>query len=150
MNRTILMGRLTADPVLKSISEDKQVTTFSLAVQRRFAKEGQQQADFITCVAWGKTAEFICKYFSKGSMLAVDGRLQSRSWENDEGKKQYATEVVVESAYFTGGKKDQSTEEQQSPYPYTGTAQVQTNFTAPVLDTSFADMGTYQEDDLPF
>lgn len=126
MNNVILMGRLTADPILKTTPASKQVTTFTLAVQRRFAQEGQQQADFITCVAWEKTAEFITRYFRKGSMIAIDGRIQTRTWENESGKKQYVTEVIVLNAYFTGEKQDRE--------PSNG----------------FEIMADYNEDDIPF
>lgn len=106
MNKALLLGRLTADPTPKITASNKKVATFTLAVQRRFTQEGQQQADFINCVAWEKTAEFICRYFSKGSMIAIEGRIQTRTWENDAGQKRYATEVIVENAYFSGEKCD--------------------------------------------
>lgn len=102
MNRVILMGRLTADPELRTTPQGTSVSRFTIAVDRRFAKEGQQQADFITCVAWRQTAEFICRYFGKGKMIAVEGQIQSRSWDGEDGKRQYATEVNVENAFFTG------------------------------------------------
>ena len=102
MNRVILMGRLTADPELRTTPQGTSVTRFTIAVDRRFAQEGQQQADFISCVAWRQTAEFICRHFHKGKMIAVEGQIQSRSWDDEHGKRQYATEVNVENAYFTG------------------------------------------------
>ena len=132
MNKVILMGRLTADPILKTTPVAKQVTTFTLAVQRRFAQEGQQQADFINCVAWENKAEFITRYFSKGSMIAIDGRIQTRSWDGQDGKRQYATEVIVENAEFTGEKRE-TTQQDNS----TGFA------------TDFQDID-YDEDSLPF
>jgi single-strand DNA-binding protein len=82
------------------------VASFTLAVNRRFAKEGEQQADFINCVAWSKTAEFVNKYFNKGQQVAVVGRIQTRNWEDDNGQKHYATEVVAEEVYFADSKKD--------------------------------------------
>ena len=102
MNRVILMGRLTADPELRTTPQGTSVSRFTIAVDRRFAKEGQQQADFITCVAWRQTSEFVCRHFHKGKMIAVDGQVQSRSWDGEDGKRQYATEVNVENAYFAG------------------------------------------------
>jgi single-strand DNA-binding protein len=102
MNRVILMGRLTADPELRTTPQGTSVSRFTIAVDRRFAKEEQQQADFITCVAWRQTAEFVCSHFHKGKMIAVEGQIQSRSWDGEDGKRQYATEVNVENAYFTG------------------------------------------------
>lgn len=109
MNKVILMGRLTHDPEMRQTPNGVSVARLSIAVNRRFAKEGSQQADFINCVAWRQTAEFICKYFRKGSMIAVSGSIQSRSWDGQDGKKQYATEVVIDEAYFTGSKSDTGT-----------------------------------------
>ena len=104
MNRVILMGRLTADPELRQTPQGTSVTQFTIAVDRRIKTENGQQADFITCVAWRKTAEFICRYFQKGRMIAVEGKLQSRSWDTQDGTRQYATEVIVDNVSFTGEK----------------------------------------------
>ena len=109
MNKVVLMGRLTRDPEMRQSQQGTPVLSFSIAVDRRFAKEGQQQADFINCVAWRNTAEFICKYFQKGSMIAISGRLQSRTWDDRDGKRQYSTEVVVDEAYFTGSRSANGT-----------------------------------------
>ena len=106
MNKAILMGRLTKDVEMRQTPNGNSVARFTLAVNRRFAKEGQQQADFINCVAWRQTGEFIARYFQKGSMIAVVGSIQSRSWDGQDGKKQYATEVVVDEAYFTGSRAE--------------------------------------------
>lgn len=103
------MGRLTADPELRQTPQGTPLARFSIAVNRRFAKEGNQQTDFINCVAWRQTGEFISRYFRKGSMIAVDGQIQTRSWDGQDGKRQYATEVVVENAYFTGSKAETNT-----------------------------------------
>lgn len=111
MNRAILMGRLTRDVEMRQTPNGVSLARFSIAVNRRFAKEGQQQADFINCVAWRQTGEFISRYFRKGSMIGVVGSIQTRSWDGQDGKKQYATEVVVDEVYFTGEKR-----ESQSPY----------------------------------
>ena len=152
MNRVILMGRLTQDPELRQTPQGTAVTRFTLAIDRRFRKEGGQQADFITCVAWRQTAEFICRFFQKGRMIAVEGQLQSRSWDGQDGKRQYATEVVIDNAFFTGSKNENG-----SNGTTQSTGAYQTNFTAPeakpndngFVDLSFAnDMGS--EDDLPF
>lgn len=104
MNKVILMGRLTRDPEMKQTTTGLSVARLTIAVNRRFAKDGQQTADFIGCVAWRQTAEFICKYFRKGSMIAVVGNIQTRSWDGQDGKKQYATDIVIDEAYFTGEK----------------------------------------------
>ena len=106
MNKVILLGRMVKDPELRQTQNGTAVCSFSLAVNRRFAKEGQQTADFFNCTAWKNTAEFITKYFVKGSMIAVVGNLQSRSWDAPDGKKQYATDIVVDEAYFAGSKTE--------------------------------------------
>jgi single-strand DNA-binding protein len=100
------MGRLTKDPETRYTSgNNTAVTSFTLAVNRRFAKEGEQQADFINCVAWSKTAEFVGKYFAKGQQVAVVGRLQTRTWDDNEGKRHYVTEVVADEVYFADSKR---------------------------------------------
>lgn len=110
MNKVILMGRLTRDVEMRQTPNGVSLARFSIAVNRRFAgKDAQQQADFINCVAWRQTGEFIARYFRKGSMIAVVGSIQSRSWDGQDGKKQYATEVVVDEAYFTGSKTETGT-----------------------------------------
>jgi len=109
MNKVILMGRLTKDPELRNTSTTNTATcSFSIAVDRRFKQENQPTADFINCVAWTKTAEFINQYFTKGKMIAVVGRIQTRTYDNAEGKKVYVTEVVVEEAFFAESKKADS------------------------------------------
>lgn len=105
------MGRLTKDPDLRYTSGNTTaVASFTLAVNRRFAKEGQQQADFINVVAWDKSAEFCGKYFTKGMQIVVVGRIQSRTWDDNEGKRHYITEVVAEETYFAEAKRDQKGE----------------------------------------
>ena len=116
MNKVILMGRLTKDIEMRYISEsNKPVCSFTLAVDRRFSKD--KQADFISCQAWQKTAEFISKYFQKGSMIAVVGRIQTRTWEDNEGKKRYITEVIVDEAYFAGSKSKTETDKATDTWP---------------------------------
>lgn len=116
INKVILMGRLTREPELKQTPNGIAVARFSVAINRRFAKEGQQQADFIECVAWRHTAEFVTNYFHKGNMIGVVGSIQSRSWDDADGKKRYATEVLAEEVYFTGSKNDGSTAQNQPQY----------------------------------
>ena len=101
------MGRLTSDPKMDwTRSEDsKQYATYTLAVNRRFKKNGQADTDFISCIAWGDMAEFAEKFMKKGAMFAVEGRLNVRSWEKD-GERHWTTTVVVENCYFTGSKRD--------------------------------------------
>ena len=108
MNKVILMGRLTRDPEVRyTQTSNTLVASFSLAVNRRFVRQGEErQADFINCVAWNKTGEFVSKYFKKGQQVAVVGRLQTRTWDDDQGVKHYVTEVVAEEAYFADSKRE--------------------------------------------
>ena len=109
LNKVILLGRLTADPELRSTQNGTSVTQFTLAVDRNYQKQGEErQADFINCVAWKQTAKFIAKYFSKGRMIAVEGSLQTRNYEDKQGNKRTATEVIVSNASFTGEPKQES------------------------------------------
>lgn len=106
LNKVILMGRFTRDPELRSTPQGVSTCSFSLAVDRDYVREGEERkADFINCVAWRNTAEFISKFFHKGSMAVIEGSIQTRSWA-EEGKKRYATEVVVSQIYFADSKKD--------------------------------------------
>lgn len=105
-NKVILMGRLTADPELKQTPSGAAVTTFTLAVDRRFNKGDEKQCDFITIVAWKQTAEFISKFFKKGQAMLVCGELQTRTWKDKDGNNRYATEVVASEATFCEGKKE--------------------------------------------
>lgn len=104
MNNVTLMGRLTADPELKHTNNDTAVTSFSIAVDRPMSKE--KAADFINVVAWRKTAEFIVKYFHKGSMIALQGYLQTRRYEDKDGNKRTAYDVVANNVEFCGGKNE--------------------------------------------
>ena len=108
MNKVILMGRLTRDPEVRyTQTSNTLVASFSLAVNRRFARQGEErQADFINVVAWNKTGEFVSKYFKKGQQVAVIGRIQTRTWDDDQGQKHYITEVVAEETYFADSKRD--------------------------------------------
>ena len=108
MNKVILMGRLTRDPEVRYTQTNYTlVCNYSLAVNRRFARQGEErQADFFNIVAWGKTGEFCSKYFKKGQQVGVIGRLQTRSWDDDNGQKHYATEVVAEEVYFADSRRD--------------------------------------------
>lgn len=134
MNKAILMGRITKDMELRQTASGVAVLSFSIAVKRQFAKEGQQNADFINCVAWRNQAEFISKYFSKGSMIAIVGNIQSRSWDGQDGKKQYTTEVNVDEVFFTGEKKETHTEANNGDFDMSG----------------FQEIGNTDDGDLPF
>ena len=105
LNSVTLMGRLVADPELKTTQNGTSVAAFRLAVDRNYTPQGQErQADLIPCVAWRQTAEFISKYFTKGRMIAVEGSLQSRNYEDKNGQKRTAIEVIVERAHFADSK----------------------------------------------
>ena len=109
MNICILMGRITADPELRSTQSGISVLQFTVAVGRDYQKQGEErQADFINCVAWRQTAEFISRNFSKGRMIAVEGSIQTRNYEDKQGNKRTATELIVNKAHFTGEKKQDS------------------------------------------
>lgn len=117
MNKVILMGRLTRDPEVRYSqgAEPMAIARFSLAVNKRFKRQGESDADFIPCVAFGKQGEFAERYFKKGQMVSVVGRLQVRNWEDNEGKKRTTTEVVVEEQYFAESKASQTGASQQAP-----------------------------------
>lgn len=140
LNKAILMGRFTRDPELRSTPQGVSTCSFTLAVDRNFVRQGEERkADFINCVAWRQTAEFISKYFAKGNLVAVEGSIQSRTWDDAEGKKHYVTEVLVNQAYFAEGKRDSQG------------ASAQVDGFAPdfgSLPDPISPMGT--DDDLPF
>jgi single-strand DNA-binding protein len=105
LNYTVLMGRITNDLEVKQTQSGVACLQFNIAVERNFKNSnGEYDTDFITCVAWRETCEFIAKYFSKGKMIAVEGQLRSRTYEDKNGTKHYITEVYVDSASFTGEK----------------------------------------------
>lgn len=107
MNKVILMGRLTKDVELKYTGENTAVANFTLAVPRKYVKPGEErQADFLNIVAWGKLGEFTANYFQKGQQVAVTGRIQIRTWDDDQGKRNYFTEIVAEDAYFADSKRE--------------------------------------------
>lgn len=108
MNKVCLIGRLTKDPEVRyTQSNNTMVVSFNLAVNRRFTKENEErQADFISIVAWSKTAEFVSKYFKKGQQVGIAGRIQTRNWDDEQGQKHYATEVIAEEVYFADTKRD--------------------------------------------
>ncbi|MCQ2483874.1 MAG: single-stranded DNA-binding protein [Clostridia bacterium] len=116
INNVVLMGRLVATPELRNTQTGRSVTSFRLAVDRGYVKPGEQrQADFIDCVAWGTSAEFITRYFQKGSMIAVTGSIQTRNYEDKNGNKRTAVEVLVNQASFCGSKAETGTGGYQAP-----------------------------------
>jgi single-strand DNA-binding protein len=113
LNNVVIMGRLTKDVELRKAGDHK-VTNFTVAVDRNFVDEdGERQADFIRCVAWNGTAEFIEKYFHKGSMIAVTGWIQTGSYEDEDGKTVFTTDIVVNTVSFTGERADRDEEEDE-------------------------------------
>lgn len=104
MNKVILMGRLTRDPDVKTSQSGSMIARYTMAVERRFHREGEQTADFISCVAFGKSAEFAEKYLHQGTKIAVDGRIQTGSYTNKDGQKVYTTDVIVENQEFAESK----------------------------------------------
>lgn len=141
MNKVILMGRLTRDPEVRYTQGDNAsaVARFSLAVDRRFKKDGEQTADFINCVAFGKTGEFIEKYGRKGTKFVVEGRIQTGSYTNKDGQKVYTTDVVVEQVEFAESKASAD-----------GNTTNNTAISNAPTDTSFMDIPDGIDEELPF
>ena len=106
MNNIIIMGRLTDNPELRKTPNDISVTSFSVAVNRSYSNGNDRQADFFNCVAWRGTAEFISKYFAKGQMIAIEGSMQSRRYDDRDGNKRTAWEIQVSQAHFCGSKNE--------------------------------------------
>lgn len=149
MVKVFMLGRITQDIEEKTTNSGKSVCSFNVAVDDKFDKE---RTHFIPCVAWGKTCQHIAKWFKKGSMIAIDGKLQSRAYQANDGTNRTVVEVVVENVSFTGERKKESTEASHTPAPENRT---QANF-EPVTGTQqeFArpssDFEDVEDDDLPF
>jgi single-strand DNA-binding protein len=146
VNKVILVGRLTRDPEVKNTTTGKAVATFTLAVDRRFKnKDGQKEADFVPIVVWGRQAEIVGQYLSKGSQIGVSGRLQVRSYDAQDGQRRYVTEVVADEVTFlsTSNRKESSGGYQQAPAPRSDN-----NTSAMGLDEDFHLMA--DDDDVPF
>ncbi len=118
INRVVLAGRPTKNPELRNTKSGANVCSFTLAVDRNFkSKSGERKADFINCIAWKKTAEVMSKYVKKGSVIGVDGRIQTRSYDNRDGQRVYVTEVVVENFSFLGGSaRDSQGSKNKQPF----------------------------------
>lgn len=146
LNRVILMGRLVADPELKTTPSGISVTSFRIAVERSYAKAGEErQTDFINIVCWRNTAEFVCKYFPKGSLIALEGQLQTRSYQDKDGTTRYMVEVLADKVSFTGEKQDRQESKPPQSYPKQTGAPVAYNNGS---DKDFEEMPL--DDDLPF
>jgi single-strand DNA-binding protein len=147
LNKVCLMGRLTRDPETRVTPSNVTVASFTLAVDRNFARQGEQrQTDFINIVTFSRTAEFVSKYFSKGQLVAVVGRIQSRSWEDQSGNKRYAVEVVAEECHFAEPKRDGSLSQNA---PAADQAYGQPASIAPSDNDDFAPLFD-DDDNLPF
>ena len=149
LNKVVLAGRITTDPELRQTPSGVSVLRVNLAINRRFSKsneQGEQQTDFITLVAWRQTAEFIAKYFRKGSALCVTGSIQTRTWQDQQGQKRYSTEVVVDEAMFVDARGEGGNNQgSYVPDAYNATPSYSSNVGAA---PNFEELTT--DDDLPF
>lgn len=118
LNRAVLMGRVVADPEMRKTASNTSVTSFTLAVQRSYGKDEEKQTDFIDIVAWRGTAEFAAKWFTKGMQVAVSGKIQTRTWEDKEGHKRKAVEVVADEVFFADSKRDDAPVRDIMPEPF--------------------------------
>ena len=162
LNHIVIMGRLTRDPELRRTGSGIAVTSFSLAVDRDFGSKdgGERETDFIDCVAWRSTGEFVSKYFTKGSMAVVSGRLQIRSWTDKDGNKRRTAEVVADNVYFGDSKRDAAGDNGgYSPAPSYGysapavpAAGSSHGYAAPAAPAPASDFSMIEDDDsqLPF
>ena len=153
MNKVILIGRLTRDPELRYTSSNVPTASFSVAVDRNFTNQnGEREADFINIVVWRKQAENCKNYLTKGSQVAIEGRIQTRNYDGQDGKKVYVTEVVADNVQFLGskGSSSQSFNDNTTPYDF---AQEPAKETTDVSSDPFADFGSsieISDDELPF
>lgn len=144
LNKVIMGGRITADPELKQTQSGTSVTTFSIAVNRRYSKDAQQNtADFFNVTAWRQTAEFVAQYFKKGSSICIVGTLQNRSWTDQQGQKRYATDIIADEVMFVDSKSDNAQNAQSNYNPY---EQAQPKFEQ--VQPNFEEVK--EDDDLPF
>lgn len=155
LNHIVLMGRLTSDPELRRTGSGIAVASFTVAVDRDFADKnsGEKETDFIDCVAWRQTGEFVSKYFTKGRMIVVEGRLQIRGWTDKEGNKRRSAEVVADHVYFGDSKKESSGGESYSNSYGQPNGGTYGGYTAPAYPTAPAqDFAMIEDDDaqLPF
>ena len=149
LNRIVIMGRLTRDPELRRTQSGTAVTSFSIACDRDFKSQGgEKETDFIDIVAWRGTAEFVSKYFTKGRMAIVEGRLQIRDWTDNNGSKRRSAEVIADNIYFGDSKRDSAPSDYGAPPPYGAPSGRGTP--APMESRSdFAEIGE-EDGELPF
>ena len=145
INKAILEGRIVRDIEIRKTASGKSYTSFTLAVNRTYKQEGQPDADFITCVTWGKNADVLEKYTEKGTLISVDGHIQTRSYESN-GKKVYVTEVVCESVHLIEAKKQKQVQPTQPQYQQ----QYQQQTFAHDPNGNYDETIDIQSDDLPF
>ncbi len=175
LNSVNLIGRFTRDPELRSTPNGISTCSFTIAVDRNFARQGEERkADFISCVAWRQTAELIAKFFKKGNLIALEGSIQTRTWDDNEGKRHYVTEVVVDRVHFVESRRDREAANGSGGYPRNDSADqaasygsynnsnYATNYGAPAqpahadsFESSYGGLGDPispigTEDDLPF
>lgn len=144
MNNVSLLGRLTANPELKYTQSNTAYTRFSIAVDRTYTKQGEErQTDFINIIAWGKTAEFVCKYFMKGQRIGITGEIRTGSYTDQNGNKRYTTDVVASGVYFCESKANNTANTNAAPVQNTQPTANNNSF-----DGSFSDMPS--DEDLPF
>ena len=153
MNKVFLIGRLTKDPELRYTGSNIAVATFSLAVNRNFQNQsGEREADFINIVVWRKQAENVKNYLTQGSQVAIDGRIQTRSYDDQDGKKRYVTEVVADNVEFLGSKSSNKGSNDVMDNPFQVENEVDMK-TTDIKDDPFKDFGDeikISDDDLPF
>lgn len=147
MNKVILVGRLTKDPELRATTSGVPVCSFTVACDRRFVKQGEERkADFINCIAWRQTGEFVSKYFVKGNRIALEGSIQTRTWQDADGKNRYATEVVVDQCEFAQSKSEGGAQAPYTPASNSGLYPVDNTPAVGDIDGFMP----IEEDDLPF
>ncbi|WP_102026174.1 single-stranded DNA-binding protein [Salirhabdus sp. Marseille-P4669] len=154
MNRVVLVGRLTKDPDLRYTPSGVAVANFTVACNRPFSnQQGNREADFINCVVWRKAAENLANYMKKGSLIGVDGRIQTRSYDNPEGKRVFITEVVAESIQFLESRGSSSPSQDRGSAGFNTNQNSPNEYNRPNNDDPFADNGQpidLSDDDLPF
>ena len=154
MNKVFLIGRLTRDPELRYTSSNLPVATFTVAVNRNFANQaGEREADFINIVVWRKQAENVKNYLNQGSQVAIDGRLQTRSYDGEDGKKRYVTEVIADNVQFLDTKASRETFNNSENEITPSSFSEQPTQTTDIKNDPFADFGSsieINDDELPF
>ena len=164
MNKVIVLGRLTKDPEIRATPTGHTVCNFSLAVNRNYTRGEERPVDFFNIVTWNKTADFCKNYFSKGQQVCLVGRLQTRNWDDAEGKRHYATEIVADEVYFADKRRDSGSEygsrpaatmpgmpaEPAEPAGLTGSSEPTEMPVPPAMDDNKDVMDFLESDDIPF